>query len=162
MKIYNEIEKDAFVYYDWLFKDIGYKKPDNLNDLSMFSIIGTMIFGREDSKVFFEECVNEIRKKFTQDESLREYKFYAQVNIRLENKGNRIENYKKVWKLLESWLPLEKVIKGSEIEVDFGETRFFTSIAQFDLDTLPIALSLIMMNDVLIFASKKDNILTEH
>ncbi|MEM5600490.1 hypothetical protein AAHB61_06940 [Bacillus cereus] len=50
MKCWNEVEKDAFSYYEWFSKDEAIKRVGNLPNLSLFSVNGSMLFSPDEKR----------------------------------------------------------------------------------------------------------------
>ena len=163
MKIWNEIEKDAFSYFQWFNKDEAYERVGRVPSLSVFSINGSELFGSSDRTAFKDLCSSEIQKVFTNQNFLKDYKLYLFVNVEVKDKNSRIERHKKVWKLLEAKWQLDTLIKGPEIEVEVDGKMFFSSIANFRLGNLSVVLDVVSSNPkrYTIIASRKDDFLSE-
>ena len=158
MKLWNEIERDAFSYFEW---DCDKERiiSGNRLRLSLFSVNGIRINKNE----FINSCVDVIQQAFSQKELADNYKLYLLANVEVRDKSSRIEKYSKVWKKLQTEWQLEGFTKGPEVEVTLGENLLYSSIAQFSLDKIKVALELISKNSYkfTIISSSRNDILTE-
>ncbi len=162
MKIWNEKEKNAYSYFKWFNKDEAYERTGKNVNLSVISINGSGLSNHDDRSIFINLCSDEIKKILVKYELIKNYKFYLFANIEVKNKSSRIENYKKVWKALQSKWKLEGFNSGAEIEIKSGEKSFFSSIAEFKDESFSTALEVVASNPKVysIIASKKEDVLS--
>lgn len=163
MKIWNEKENDVFSYFQWFNKDEAYERVGKTINMSVFSVNGSELFGAGDKSAFIELCNGEIKKVFEKQDFINNYKLYLFANVEVKDSNSRIEKYMKVWKVLQSKWQLEGFIKGREVEMEFEEKTFFSSVAEFTFENLPTALEIVSSNPkrFTIIASKKNDVLSE-
>ena len=159
MKCWNEVQRDAISYFEWFCKNKEYEVLSSEPDLSMFSINGTRI----DRNDFIHICENEIKKIFSHEELVKNYKFYLLANVEVVDKNSRIEKHKKIWKRLQAEMQLGGFVKGPEVEINLGETLFYSSIAEFGFVDILVALKIIAQNPYkyTIISSARNDVLTE-
>lgn len=162
MKIWNEKEKNAYSYFQWFSKDEAYERTGRNINLSVISVNGSGLCSVADKSVFINSCSGEIKKILEKYESIKDYKLYLFANVEIKNKNSKIENYKKVWKLLQSRWKLEGFDMGTEIEMRSDGKVFFSSIAEFKDENLSTALEIVASNPKIysIIASKRESILS--
>lgn len=162
MKSWTELQEDAFSYFEWFCKSRAIKMVESVPKLSVFSIIGSRIYGLEQKNRFFLYCNQEVTNIFKKEELLSQYKFYLYANIDAHNLS-KIALYRKVWKLLQQKWPLEGFILGPEIEVTISNRVYFASVAEFNLIDFTKAVEICASNPKMysIIASKKQTLLTE-
>ena len=163
MKHWLEIEKDAFLYFDWFGKSKATFIAENIPKLSVLSINSTMIFSVNDKRDFLEICHEKINEIFNTKEVFQAYKLYLFANIMVENSFSRVESYRKVWKTLQKKRKLEGFNLGPEIKLEMNQQIYFTSIAEFKLSDLLTALEIVATNPrkFAMFASRKGIALDE-
>lgn len=140
MRCWNEIEKDVFLYYDFFSKDEASSILGCIPDLSLFSINGERISEKD---IFIGECEKQLKKIFLQESFAEKYKFYLIAHIEVMDNNSRVEKYKKVWKRLQSKWNLEGFNKGPEVETNLNGHIFYSSIAEFSIEKMEIALGLL-------------------
>ena len=165
MNIWCEFEKDAFSYFDQEFFNKGkaHERLGKIPDLSVFSVVGSMLFSLSDINDFKDFCGRKIQKIFTDQNYMNDYKLYLFANRGAEGESLRVARYKKVWKSLQTKWPLDSFNKGPEIEVEIDGELCFSSIAHFRLEDFLTALYIVSNNPrrCTIIASKKDDFLSE-
>ncbi|PXV84495.1 hypothetical protein C8E03_1296 [Lachnotalea glycerini] len=159
MKYWKKMKENAFEYYGGFSKEKAEMKMTVVPELSAFTINGSLM----DRYEFINECANDIKGIFLRNSELRCYKFFLIANVEIINKNSRIENYKKVWKLLQNKWSLDKFDKGPEVELAIGDYSFYSSIAEFDMEDFSVALEIVASNfrKFTIIASKRENLLCE-
>jgi hypothetical protein len=163
MKYWTELINDAFSCFQWFSKDEAKKELGYVPELSVFSIIGSMIFSAEDLELFMQFCSESVGKITLEKGIVEEYGFYLFGVIETTNVNSRIFKHQKLWKSLAREFTLDNLNLGPEIEYNTGGRLCYSSIAEFKVDSFNNALQIVKSNPkkYSIFCSKKHNIMTE-
>lgn len=159
MKYWKQLREDAFEYYGGFSKEKIEGEITAFPELSTFTINGTLV----DKRDFITRCTNDIRSIFSRSLKLSGYKVYIIANVEIIDRNSRIERYKRVWKSLQNKWSLDTFRKGPEVELSVGDSAFYSSIAEFSLAQLPVALEIVANNPerFVIIASERENLLCE-
>lgn len=163
MRIWNEFEKDIVSHFPWFDKYKSYKIRDNIERLSVFSVIGSGLFGVDNKTKFIDLCSSEVKRVITKYEVMNDYNLYLFVVVEVKDKNSRIEKYKKVWKVVQAKWEIDGFNKGIEVEIETMGKVFFSSIAEFKLKDFSRALDIVSSSSEIcaIIASKRENILSQ-
>ncbi|TPG89168.1 hypothetical protein EEL32_06835 [Brevibacillus laterosporus] len=163
MKYWSEITNDVFSCFQWFSKDEAKKIIGYVPQLSVFSIIGSMIFSREDRERFTRLCSESVGRLAIQKGMIDEYRFFLFGVIETHDVNSKIFLHQKLWRRLTREFNLDNLILGPEIEYVVGERLCYASIAQFKVDNFYNVLQIINSNPqkYSIFASKKQDYMTE-
>mgnify|MGYP001388245156 CR=1 FL=1 len=159
MKYWKQVEEDAFKYYGGFSKEKARQIMPSVPELSTFTINGVLV----DRNEFIKKCACDIKTVFIETSSFKDYKFYLIANVEILDRNSRIEKYKKVWKALQNKWSLNEFIKGEEIELLIGDNTVYSSIAEFNLENLSIALDIVANKPRMftIISSNRSGLLTE-
>lgn len=163
MKIWKEYELDAFDYFEYFEDELDKRDNKILPNMSVISFNANGIVGKYDRLKFINICSSQIESLVNINNRLKEYSFYLVINKEIEDINSKVENYKKIWKDISGKWNLEGFTKGPEIKTEAEGVNYFSSIAEFNMKNLPLALEIVSMNPKLktIIISKSKNILTE-
>jgi len=163
MKWWREVQKDAYSYYGFFSKSRANDIVGDIPELSVFAINGEQIFDSVQSSEFVEVCSRECIQMFRKYDELSEYKIYLFANVELRDKKSAVENYKKVWKLLQRKISIGDLSKGPELLVNLGERSFYTSVAEIEMDDFSEALQIVSENPYkfALIATKRVDALSE-
>jgi hypothetical protein len=163
MKYWTEISNDAFTCFQWFSKDEAKKSIGYVPKLSMFSIIGSMIFSSEDRELFVRLCSDLVARLAIKKEIINEYRFFLFGVIETNDVSSKIFKYQKLWKRLEREFNLDNLILGPEVEYVEHGRLFYASIAEFKVGDFYKVMQVINSNPqkYSIFGSKKQDYLTE-
>lgn len=164
MKIWKEYEANIFKYFKYFNDELDRSDNNVLTDMSVISFNASGVTGKDDKISFILECSREIYLLVNDNNILNKYKFYLVVNKKIKDINSRIENYRKIWKSINKNFDIGSFNKGPEIKVDIEENHYFSSISEFNIERLSLALEIVSINPKLntIIMSKCDNILTEN
>ena len=161
--MWKEVELDAFSYFQWFSKDEALYRLGLVPDLSLFSVVGSMLFTPSERMAFKDFCSTEIQNILKYQRFTNDYKLYLFANVEVEDINSKVVKYKKVWKSFKTTCKLETFIKGPEIELEIADKLFYSGIAQFSLKDFSTALDIISSNPkrYTIIASKNCDYLSE-
>ncbi|WP_430509990.1 hypothetical protein [Gottfriedia solisilvae] len=160
MKYWTEITNDAFSCFQWFSKDEAKKNIGYVPNLSVFSIIGTMIFSSDDRELFKSLCSKLVTGSTIERESFKEYKFFLFGVVETNNLNSKIFKYQKLWKRLERGFNLENLTLGPEVEYIEDERLCYASIAEFNVEELYKVIQIISSNPqkyCIIGSKRQDN-----
>ncbi|WP_310552128.1 hypothetical protein [Paenibacillus glufosinatiresistens] len=163
MKYWTELINDAFLCFPWFSKDEAKKELGYVPQLSVFSIVGSMIFSSEDLEQFMQVC-SETLSKITWKKAIgEEYGFYLFGVIETTDVKSRIFRHQKLWKSVAPELTLTNLNLGPEIEYRVNGKLGYSSIAKFKVDSFYNVLQIVKSNPkkYSIFCSKRHDIMTE-
>ena len=163
MKYWAELTTDAYSYFQWFSKDEAKKSTGYIPSLSVFSMIGSMIFTSEDRELFKRLCSELVTKLAVEKEAIHDYRFYLFGVIETNNTSSRIFKYQKLWKSLEKEFTLDHFILGPEVEYVEDGRLCYASIGEFEVEELYKAIQITNSNPqkYSIIASKRQDYRTE-
>lgn len=163
MKMWKEYEVDILNYFEFFKVELDKRDNKILANMSVISFNASGIVGKNDKLKFINLCSSQIESLVNINNGLKEYRFYLVINKEIEDINSKVENYKKIWKNISGKWNLEGFTKGPEIKIEAEGVNYFSSIAEFDIKNLPLALEIVSMNPKLktIIISKSKNVLTE-
>ncbi|MBU3174698.1 hypothetical protein LL033_23480 [Clostridium estertheticum] len=163
MKIWNEYEVNVFNYFEYFNDEVDRRSNSILPDMSVISINASGMWGKDDKLKFINLSSRQINSLFGTNNLLEDYKFYIVVSKKIKDINSKVEFYKKIWKDIRKKWGIENFNLGVEIKVEAEGVSFFTSIAEFSIDNLSLALEIVSANPKLntIIISKANDILTE-
>ncbi|AVM25993.1 hypothetical protein [Bacillus pumilus] len=155
MKIELEFEQDVTKYYKWLDQEIN-----ELKKLSVYSINGYYFLDDGGIKTFQHYCQNELIEIFS--DKLINYDFYIFLSKKVSDIHSRIENYRKVWKYIDSEINTSGFEKGPELLLDEHRNHFYVSIAKVPQHELDKALRIMdQYQSSFLIATRRDTMLSE-
>lgn len=161
--MWKEYEVDILNYFEFFKVELDKRDNKILANMSVISFNASGIVGKNDKLKFINLCSSQIESLVNINNGLKEYRFYLVINKEIEDINSKVENYKKIWKNISGKWNLEGFTKGPEIKIEAEGVNYFSSIAEFDIKNLPLALEIVSMNPKLktIIISKSKNVLTE-
>lgn len=163
MKYWTEFTNNAFSYFQWFSKDEAKRKVGYVPNLSVFSMIGTMIFSKVDRELFTRLCSGLVTESIIKKMSFNEYNFFLFGVVETNNINSRVFKYRKLWKKLERDFDIDNLILGPEVEYLEDERLCYASIAEFNVEEFYKAIHIISSNPqkYSIIGSKRKDYRTE-
>ena len=98
MKRLKEYENNIFNYFQYFKEENSAEDDEKLPKMSVISYNASMILDINDRNKFVFESSKEISHIFSENNDLKQYKFYLLANKEVINKNSKVENYLKIWK----------------------------------------------------------------
>lgn len=164
MKYWIEESENAFDYYEWFSKEKAEATLGYLPRLSVHSIIGSMLFNKEDWEKFLKIASGTIKHHIKSSDLLNGYKFYLFGIGESGNPNSKVFKYRKLWKKLEQDFDIKNFVRGPEVDsLNRNQELFYASCAEFSLSDFEEALRIVrhIPTNYMIFLSNKNDIMSQ-
>ncbi|WP_214824134.1 hypothetical protein [Exiguobacterium algae] len=146
MKYWTEFTNDAFSCFEWFSKDEANKNIGYIPNLSVFSIIGTMILSTDDRELFLSLCSRLVTGSTVDKAVFNEHRFYLFGVVETDNLNSKIFKYQKLWGKLKREYNLDNLTLGPEVEYIVDERLCYASIAEFNVADIYKVIQIISSN----------------
>ncbi|UTR16765.1 hypothetical protein MM221_09745 [Salipaludibacillus sp. LMS25] len=146
MKYWTEMTNDAFSCFEWFSKEEAEQCIGYAPNLSVFSMIGSMVFSSEDRELFRRLCSELVTRATTKNEIFSEYRFFLFGVAETSDTNSKIFKYQKIWKRLEKEFNLDYIILGPEVDYLEDGRLCYASMAEFKGKELYKAIQIISSN----------------
>lgn len=146
MKYWTEFTNDAFSCFEWFSKDEANKNIGYIPNLSVFSIIGTMILSTDDRELFLSLCSRLVTGSTVDKAVFNEHRFYLFGVVETNNLYSKIFKYQKLWGKLKREYNLDNLTLGPEVEYIVDERLCYASIAEFNVADIYKVIQIISSN----------------
>ena len=163
MKTWKEYENNIFNYFQYFKEENSAEDDEKLPKMSVISYNASMILDINDRNKFVFESSKEVSHIFSENNDLKQYKFYLLANKEVINKNSKVENYLKIWKEIKRKYDIEEFILGPEVKIELNNVDLFSSIAEVPINYLYKAIEIISNYPSMytLFISKHHNIMTD-
>lgn len=164
MKYWIEETEDAYEYYGFFSKEKAEVTLGYLPRLSVYSIIGSMLFSEEDWEKFLEITSRTFKHHLKNSELLNGYEFYLFGISEIGNPRSKVFKYRKLWKRLEQDFDIKNFVLGPEVDyLNHNQELLYASCANFSLSDFEKALRIVRQfpKNYVIFLSKQNDLMSQ-